>query len=61
MWFWRRMEKINLTERKTNEEILDIVKLDVGKWLYIVYALRQPEQTDNIITKGIIERKITAG
>ena len=25
MWVWRRMEKISWTERKTNEEVLDIV------------------------------------
>ena len=26
MWCWRKMEKIKLTEMKTNEEVLDLVK-----------------------------------
>jgi hypothetical protein len=25
MWFWRRVEKVQLKERKTNEEVLDLV------------------------------------
>jgi len=59
------MERINWTERKTNEEILRTIKekrtFDWSESLENGWTLRHPEQLHNIIMVGAIEGKTTAG
>jgi hypothetical protein len=59
------MEKIKWTERKTNKEVLDLVKenktflsnLRSRRWHMIGYTLRHNEELHSIILEGIIEGK----
>jgi hypothetical protein len=61
MWFWRRIEKINRTDRARNEEVLHRVKEERNilhtikrrKDNWIGHILRR-----NCLLKHVIERKI---
>lgn len=69
IWRWRRMERINLMERKTNEEVVITVTekrifVDMIKGSHckmIVYSPRHPEELHNLMLEGMIEGKMTAG
>lgn len=62
MWFWRKMQRINSTERRTNEDMLKTIDekitlidtLKKRRWQMIKHKLRHGDELHGLIIEVMI-------